>query len=302
MSETKIQWHPAFIAAMNLEMADSRDCLNFDREYNLNVKPLVIDLLITKKKPDSFIDNEIGHIFRGHNILEYKDPEDSLNIDVFFKTEGYACLYKSYGKTVDAIAESDVTITLVRDAKPAGLLGYFAEHGYQVSSPYRGIYYITGNIPFPAQLVVTKELKPELHVWLRALSGRLLKQDLHKLLERMRRLHAKMDREYAEAVLEVAFRANIQIIKDLMGDVSMSEELLEIVRPVIEPQILLREQHALEKGIQSGMEKGMEKGIEKGIIKGAVDILRDFGRADAEIKTIIMQKYSLSENDADEYL
>ena len=55
MNDTNIQWHPAFIAAMNLEMADSRDCLNFDREYNLNVKPLVIDPLITKKKPDSFI-------------------------------------------------------------------------------------------------------------------------------------------------------------------------------------------------------------------------------------------------------
>ena len=302
MSDTKIQWHPAFVAAMNLEMADSRDSLEFDREHNLNVKPLAIDLLITKKQADLSISNEIGHIFRGHNILEYKDPEDSLDIDVFFKTEGYACLYKSYGKTLNAIKERDVTITLVRDAKPAGLLGYFNENGYQVSSPYKGIYYITGNIPFLAQIVVTKELRPELHVWLRSLSGRLEKRDLQNLLEHMRHMNEKMDREYAEAVLEVAFRANIQIIKELMGDVRMSEELLEIVKPIIEPQILLREQNALEKGMEKGIEKGMEKGMEKGIIKGAVDTLRDFGRADAEIKTIIMQKYSLSENDAGKYL
>ena len=46
--------------------------------------------------------------------------------------------------------------------------------------------------------------------------------------------------EYAEAVLEVAFRANIQILKEWMGDARMSEELLEIVKPIIEPQILLR--------------------------------------------------------------
>ena len=302
MSDTKIQWHPAFVAAMNLEMADSRDSLEFDREHNLNVKPLAIDLLITKKQADLSISNEIGHIFRGHNILEYKDPEDSLDIDVFFKTEGYACLYKSYGKTLNAIKESDVTITLVRDAKPAGLFGYFSENGYQVSSPYKGIYYITGNIPFPAQIVVTKELRPELHVWLRSLSGRLEKRDLQNLLEHMRHMNEKMDREYAEAVLEVAFRANIQIIKELMGDVRMSEELLEIVKPIIEPQILLREQNALEKGMEKGIEKGMEKGMEKGIIKGAVDTLRDFGRADAEIKTIIMQKYGLTENDAGKYL
>lgn len=286
MNDAKIQWHPAFIAAMNLEMADSRDGLRFDREHNLNVKPLAIDLLITKTKTGISIGNEIGRIFRGHNILEYKDPEDSLNIDVFFKTEGCACLYKSYGETVNAIKENDVTITLVRDTKPDGLFTYFKEHGYQVSNPFSGIYYITGNIPFPAQIVVSKELKPELHVWLRALSGRLEKQDFQNLLERTRQLNGKLDREYAEAVLEVAFRANIQIIKELMGDVSMSEEFLEIVKPIIEPQILLREQNALEKGI----------------IKGAVDTLRDFGRKDDEIKTIIMQKYSLTENDASEYL
>lgn len=290
MNDTNIQWHPAFIAAMNLEMAESRDSLRFERERNLNVKPLAIDLLITKTQTDRSISNEIGRIFRGHNIIEYKDPEDSLNIDVFFKTEGYACLYKSYGRTVDAIAESDITMTLIRDTKPAGLFSYFKEHGYQVSNPCRGIYYITGNVLFPAQIVVTIELRPELHVWLRALSGRLDKQDMQNLLEHTRQLTGKLDREYADAVLEVAFRANIQIIKELMGDVRMSEELLEIVKPIIEPQILLREQHALELG------------MEKGIIKGTVDTLRDFGRRDAEIKTIIMQKYGLSENDADEYL
>lgn len=68
---------------------------------------------------------------------------------------------------------------------------------------------------------------------------------------------------------------------------------MEIVKPIIEPQILLREQNALEKGMKSGMEKG---------IRGAVDILRDFGRRDTEIKTIIMKKYSLTEKDASKYL
>jgi len=78
-------------------------------------------------------------------------------------------------------------------------------------------------------------------------------------------------------------------MKELIGDVKMSEELLEIVKPIIEPQILLREQNALEQGMKKG-------------IKGAVDILRDIGREDSEIKTIIMKKYSLTEKDAIEYL
>ena len=69
------------------------------------------------------------------------------------------------------------------------------------------------------------------------------------------------------------------------GDANMSEELLEIVKPIIESQILLREQNALEKGIQ-----------------GAVGILRNFGRKEDEIKSIIMQTYSLTDKDASNYL
>ena len=98
MRDTKIQWHPGFVAAMNLEFAENRNDLIFEKEYNLNTKPLEIDLLIIRKNTLVPISNEIGTFFRGHNIIEYKSPEDSLNIDVFYKSMAYAGLYKSYGK------------------------------------------------------------------------------------------------------------------------------------------------------------------------------------------------------------
>ena len=43
--------------------------------------------------------------------MEYKSPEDHLDIDDFYKTGAYASLYKSYGETVDEIKEDDVTVT-----------------------------------------------------------------------------------------------------------------------------------------------------------------------------------------------
>ena len=103
MKDTKIQWHPAFVAAMHMELTENEDDLTFDREHNLNTKPLEIDLLVVKKNPSVHIRNVIGEFFRGHNILEYKCPEDSLNIDTLHKALAYAHLYKAYGKTVDAI-------------------------------------------------------------------------------------------------------------------------------------------------------------------------------------------------------
>ncbi len=81
MNDTKIQRHPGFVAAMDLELKDYRDDLVFEKEYNLNTKPLEIDLLIIKKEASVHISNEIGRFFRGHNILEYKCPDDHLDID-----------------------------------------------------------------------------------------------------------------------------------------------------------------------------------------------------------------------------
>ena len=49
MKDTKIQWHPGFVAAMNLEFAKDREGLIFEKEYNLNTKPLEIDLLVIRK-------------------------------------------------------------------------------------------------------------------------------------------------------------------------------------------------------------------------------------------------------------
>ena len=79
MEKVKIQWHPGFVAAMNLEFAEQRKNLVFEKEYNLNTKPLEIDLLVIKKDVSVKLINEIGDIFRGHNIMEYKSPEDHLD-------------------------------------------------------------------------------------------------------------------------------------------------------------------------------------------------------------------------------
>ena len=259
MKDLKIQWHPGFVAAMDLELRESRDDLWFEKEYNLNKKPLEIDLLVIKKNRDAHIENEIGRIFRGHNIMEYKSPEDHLDIDTFYKTIAYACLYKASGKTVDSIKADDITVSLVRETKPEGLFQYFEEHKYPVSCPYHGIYYIAGNTLFPMQIVVTKELDWSSHIWLGALSDRLKKQNMVELLENINRISGKADRELADSVLQVSVEANKQIVEELMGDENMCEALMEIM----EPQLLLRE----KKG-------------EKRAIQVAVEALRDIGQED----------------------
>lgn len=81
MEEIKIQWHPGFVAAMDLEFGENRKDLIYEKEYNLNTKPLEIDLLVIKKDSDVQIVNEIGKLFRGHKA-EYskRTSETTKNI------------------------------------------------------------------------------------------------------------------------------------------------------------------------------------------------------------------------------
>lgn len=282
MNETKIQWHPGFVAAMNLEFEENRDNLIYEKEYNLNTKPLEIDLLVIKKDSNVQIVNEIGKLFRGHNIVEYKSPDDHMDIDSFYKAGAYGCLYKASGESVDERPADDITISIVRDAKPEGLFRYFEEHHIKVTNPYVGIYYILDAVLFPTQIIVGRELNQKNHTWIKALSNKVQKQEMRELLERVYNLTEKFDKELADSVLEVSIRANKQIVGELRGDDSMCQALLEIMEPEI------NEIRKFE--------------VQKGQILGSISAYRDLELSDGEIIERLQEKYHLSWKEAKNYL
>jgi len=252
LGDKEIQWHPPYIAAMNLEMEEDRDNFMFVPEYTLNTGTLKIDLFMESitNKP---VSNEIGKLFREYNIVEYKNPNDTLDIDVFIKVQSYAGLYKSYGEKPDSRKVESITVSLVREAKPKKLFKYFNEHNIRISNPYKGIYYVLDKVWFSTQIIVTKELDKEKHKWLRALSGKLEEQDLRELLDAVSHLKGKREKEYADSVLEVALKANKRLAEKLRSDENMSKTLLEIMEPVLTEV----KQECKEKGRQEGRQEGM---------------------------------------------
>lgn len=259
MSDRKIQWHPGFVAAMNLEFEENRGDLIYEKEYNLNTKPLEIDLLVIKKDSGVRMVNEIGRLFRGHNIVEYKSPDDHMNIDTFYKAGAYGCLYKSSGRYVDERKADDITVTMVRDKKPEGLFRYFEEHHIKVTNRYAGIYYILDEILFPTQIIVGRELKQEHHTWLKALSDSVQKQEMRALLEKIDSLTQKFERELADSVLEVSVRANKQMVEELRGDDSMCQALLEIMEPEINKIAGEAAQKAAKEAAQKAAKEAAEE-------------------------------------------
>lgn len=304
MDNREIQWHPPYIAAMNLELEEDRDNLVFIPEYTLNTGTLKIDLFMENTGCDS-VKNEIGEIFRRYNVIEYKSPNDMLGIDAFIKAQGYACLFKAYGERADSRKMDDITVSLIRQAKPDKLFLYFKEHGVKVENPHKGIYYIIGMVLFPTQIIVTRELDSEKHRWLCSLSGQLAEQDLRRLLTRISCLEGKMEKEYADSVLEAALKANRELAEKLRSDDNMSKTLMEIMEPVLTEvkQECMREgrEEGIRQGRQEGIRQGRQEGRREGVQEGMVyayyemnlstnEIARKLQLSEKEVLEIIQKK------------
>jgi len=242
--EDKIQWHPAFCSAVELELREYKGCLSYEREHNLGRMPLRIDLLVIKKKPDAVVKNEIGRFFLGDNLFEYKSPYDEMNAGTFYKMMAYAFLYRSEKEGAEESLEMDVTATLVREEKPVKLLKQLGGK-YKVTQEARGIYRI-GGLPFPLQILVTGELDSREHVWVTSLTRELDRERAERLLESTMRLEDETDRKNADSVINVASEANRKLFREMIQEGGqMCEELKELLAPeIVEYKILLADKDA----------------------------------------------------------
>ena len=60
MQETKdsmLQWHPAFFAGIQIELAEDAANLTFESEHQLGTKPMQIDVLIIKKNTQTAVNH-----------------------------------------------------------------------------------------------------------------------------------------------------------------------------------------------------------------------------------------------------
>ena len=162
----RLQWHPAFGAALRITFAEEieRKELELQEEYLLSKKPPQIDVLIIKKRKDALIRKTIGRIFRRHNIVEYKAPDDNLSVNDFYKVYGYACFYQSNTNRIREIEPTEITITFVCNRYPREMVKHLKEvRGMRAEQHYKGIYYLKGDA-VPMQLLITRANWKEMEV------------------------------------------------------------------------------------------------------------------------------------------
>jgi hypothetical protein len=247
MADSKIQWHPGFYAGMEVEFRSYQ--VTMQQEFQLTRGPLSIDLLIIKKLTDEKIDNQIGNIFRRHNIVEFKSPDDELSIDVFYKTQAYACLYKASGESVNEIPDDEITVTLCRDSNPKELFHQLSVSGFEIAKAFPGVYYLSGKGLFPTQIIVSGELESDDHAVLRILSNHAKEEDIRTFLMKTLDYTEQGDRARADAILQVSASANISLYQKIYKEEpSMCQALYEIMKDDIDQRV--------QQGMQQGMQQG----------------------------------------------
>ena len=263
----KLQWHPAFCAAAGLEFHEDIERLELKPEYNLSKRPIRIDLLIIKEESDRRIKNEIGHIMRTYNVIEYKSPEDALTIDDFYKTVGYACLYKGYGERVDAVPINELTVSIFRAKRPEKMFLTLQKYGHKIKEKYSGIYYVTERLPFPVQIIVTQELEPREHRSLRILSNHAKKEDVEEFLKEVEKMNTPRERQNVEAVLQVSVKANDELYREIRRDANMCDALRELMKDDIEREVSAARKLGESEGEVRGKAMGEVVGEAKIILK-----------------------------------
>ncbi len=262
----KLQWHPAFCSALRLELLEDAENLEFTDEFQLTEKPLQIDCTVVKVKRDCKIKNEIGKIFRKHNIFEYKSPKDELNIDTFYKAVAYACLYKVLPNHVDEIPAEEITITLIRDRKPVKLLGELEKSGYGYKKEAAGIYYVNGAM-FPMQIIESSELDVDMHVQLKALTNHLEESLMRQYLLQVSTFEGR-EKNLADIVLQVIVNSNMEKVREWKGS---EQTMCEALR------VLMKEELKEERvaGLREGRLEGQREGQREGQIRAYASLVQD---------------------------
>jgi hypothetical protein len=180
VSALRNPWHYAFYEALQMELRDYHDVLEFKVEQHLTEEPLRIDCVVVKKTRDVEIKKNIAAIFREWNIFEYKNPGDYVSIDDFYKVYAYACLYISSMKKVSI---TSVTLSFVERRYPRKLLNHLQKiRGYTVEESHEGIYTVKGDV-IPIQIIDSRKLSADENLWLNSLSDKLNALEITRISE-----------------------------------------------------------------------------------------------------------------------
>ena len=246
----QVEYHYGFYGAVHAVYEPTQIKMEYMQEHELGEEPVRMDMLLIKQESRSLKD-PIGSFFKMHNVLEYKSPDDKLNIDTFFKALGYALLYKGLGKTIDEISLDELTVSLFRHRYPREMFEALQKYGMAHEEIHPGVYRIMGPICVPVQVVIASRLPDDEYEEFKILAQNAKKKDVLKVLDKLSCDQGMAD--YISAVLRVSLAVNKELFKEIEEEGKMTEVVKEIFSKELDER-----QHETEEKIILKMLKKKE--------------------------------------------
>lgn len=169
----KVNWHEAAVCAMQIELRDYADLLEYQPEFVLGKNSYRIDLLVIKKLSGQPIPKNIARIFQTYNLFEIKGIHSSLTSGSYYKAIGYAGLFVHQIGISTPLTSLDLSLTFLALRRPKKLFRHLQnERNLALEKTAPGIYHVLTET-FRTQIIVTQELPPEENLYLRCLTNRL---------------------------------------------------------------------------------------------------------------------------------
>ena len=248
-------WHSGFEALLRIEMYQYGNRVQIKSEQLLGENPPRADYLILVEEPGLRMDKAVFRIFRGQNIIEFKNPHDELNERVIRKICGYANFYIGIAEHEGDVPANEVTLSIFRAARPEKLFRkLLADGNLAADVEYKGIYYVKGLTDLPFQIVITSELEGTEYAAYRALTDSAGKLDVEQVI-----LDGEAETEYAlrehfRVFLELVARKNPDLIYEIRRDHDMEITWMDIFKDVIDERVQQGKQETWVADIRNVME------------------------------------------------
>ena len=191
-----VNWHDMLSAAIQIDLRDYSDFLDYyEEEYILN-NHLRIDLIIIKKHGEIDKANPLASLFTKTNIFENKGVGSTLKYQDFYKGLVYAFGYGSENCDHENLVYENISLFFMVRHYPRKLISSLKKSKYSIEKISKGIYHLERN-EIPIYFIVTKMLPEEHFLYLNCATNEMDDSDIDKLKKLINdyKSHKKIDLE-----------------------------------------------------------------------------------------------------------
>ena len=226
-------WHRIFERILREEARPYGSDVEIRVEQELGIDPPRMDYLILDDMKHLMRGKEIFSIFRQHNIVEYKNPDDKLNSRVISKIIGYANFYIGLAEHEHDRPRNEVSISIFRSGRNPGLFKKMIQAGTLVRTETPGIYLVQKLTDLPFQIVITGELVGDEYAAYRVLTDHAQAKDIETVTSLYS--HDASTQSMLEKLLDFVNIKNPGLFAKIKGgNEKMGNSLMELMKPEID--------------------------------------------------------------------